>query len=224
MLIKVTAIEVASNASTGEARRSFTQLRREMHINPDKVLFVKLPDSDVELARLRIEAFETWISIEDARLVIDACNQTPAAAAPRPDVAPLLVPARLVAMTRDETKNSQSPMWRCATEAGFMVNVFKHTDPLKDTFHLFDEAGYAPEMLAMEYNDTLTWTRDYIAVELVQNGRYWNVVKVLKRIDGHMPDEPEPDDDESESDLESAGYDGMGGIPWEGSDDNPIIL
>jgi hypothetical protein len=129
-------------------------------------------------------------------------SATPAAPTPSPE--PVVMRTNLLSMTRDRTKNSGSPFWRCGTEEGFMVNVFKHDDPLKDSFHLFDHAGYAPEMLNMSYGDTINWTLNSIYIEIQQNGNFWNVVRVFDRPPGAMPDEPEQADDESEWDDENA--------------------
>ena len=108
--------------------------------------------------------------------------------------APKTTSATIIGMTRDMTKNSGSPFWRCSTSKGFMVNVFKHDDPLKDNFSLFELAGYGPEMLAMEYGSSINWINHPIRVELVQNGSFWNVVSVTVRPEGAIPDPQEPDE------------------------------
>lgn len=191
MLIKVTGIEVGSTSSTGEARKPVIQSRHELHINPDRVVFVRMPTDTETMARVRVDNFETWVSAEDARLIIDQSNKTPApAAAPAPKNASTTI----TAMTRDITK-SGGVMWRCATEKGFMVNVFAHDDPLKDTFALFVAAGYAGPMSAMRHGDTINWTVSPVAVELVQNGAFWNVVTVCDRPEGAMPDADQPEGD-----------------------------
>lgn len=167
---------------------------------------VKLAQKDLQEMFSRVMALlETMERHLAGEAEQSAAATSSAAAAPKTNA------AKLVSMTRDETKNSRSPFWRCGTSAGFMVNVFKHDDPLKDNFNLFDAAGYAPEMLAMSYGDNITWTRDAIAVELVANGAFWNVVKVENRDMGAMPDEPEPEDDQSSEDIDT-------------DDDAPIIL
>lgn len=211
MLIRITKLEMQPAWAKDDAGLAVAREIRA-YINPERVSGILFaPDGFEGFACIQCDANEHWVYEQDADKLVEHINQTPAPAAPAP--APKMTAARLVSMTRDETKNSRSPMWRCGTEAGFMVNVFKHDDPLKDTFQPFFEAGYDVEMLSMNYGDTLTWTRDPIDVELVQNGSFWNVVKVDKRPAGALPDEPEPE----EVDLESAGYDGMGGTPWEGS-------
>lgn len=98
----------------------------------------------------------------------------------------------IISMTRDNTRNSGSPFWRCATDSGIMVNVFRHDDPLRDTFHLFDEAGFAAPMVAMQYGETIGWQKDGITVDCVDSGGFWKVVAVTAREPGQHPD---PDDD-----------------------------
>lgn len=98
----------------------------------------------------------------------------------------------ITAMTRDATKNSGSPFWRCATSTGIMVNVFQHDDPLKDTFHLFDEAGFAAPMIAMKYGQTIGWQANPLTVDCIPNGNFWNVVSVVVR---RVDQNPDPDDD-----------------------------
>lgn len=57
---------------------------------------------------------------------------------------------RIVSMQAGLTKGSQSPMWRCVCHDGERVNVFRHTDPQKNNFALFEQAGYAYEMNLMQ--------------------------------------------------------------------------
>lgn len=166
------------------------------YINPARISAILFaPDGFEGVACIQCDGNEHWVYEADADALVEHINQTPAPAAPAS--APLHKAVEILSMTRDRTKNSGSPMWRCGTSEGFTVNVFQHDDPLKDTFNLFDHAGYAPEMVNMNYGDTITWTRDSISVEIQQNGAFWNVVRVLDREPDALPDEPEPDDDEA---------------------------
>lgn len=204
MLLKIHEILLGESHSAKTNWEPFEQAREELYINPDRVSWLKMPTGTAKYAILRLDTRQMTISPEDGQRILD--HHSPAPAAPTPASGPMMKTTEILSMTRDETRSSRSPMWRCGTQAGFTVNVFKHDDPLKDTFGLFDAAGYAPEMLAMNYGDTITWTRDSITVELLQNGSFWNVSKVLKRPDLAFPDEPEPEDDDT------------------GSDNDPIIL
>lgn len=104
---------------------------------------------------------------------------------------PTLALKSIVRMERGETSNSKSPMWRCVTIDGERVNVFKHTDPQKDTFHFFAEAGYAEVMEAMKVDDVLTWKKFPISVGMQKKDNWWNVSQVYQRLPSDKPDAPE---------------------------------
>lgn len=168
---------------------------KDNYVNPDSVDIV-IPAAQPS-GYFYVHMYGNPVLIIDSAGLQELLATTAPATAPAPAAAPKTTSAKITAMTRDQTKNSGSPMWRCATEAGFMVNVFKHDDQLKDTFHLLWQAGYGGIMEAMNLGDTITWTRDPVAVELVQNGSFWNVAAVALRPDAAMPDEPEPDEQDS---------------------------
>jgi len=100
---------------------------------------------------------------------------------------------QIIALTRDNARNSGSPFWRCATMSGKMVNVFKHEDELKDTFHLFEAAGFGEDMMRIETGETQNWIKTPILVTCVPNGSFWNVVAVKERDMSQTPD-PEPNE------------------------------
>lgn len=89
---------------------------------------------------------------------------------------------------RDVTKTSGSPLWRCSTSDGRSVNIFKHEDPAKDNFHLFETAGYADALLALDVGDSQNWQGFPIYVSLGMDGRFWNVLTVEKRLERAVPD------------------------------------
>lgn len=111
---------------------------------------------------------------------------------PEPQPEPVAVPDqhRIIRMERAATKNSSSPMWRCLTDSGEQVNVFKHSDRSKDTFYLFDEAGYGARMLGMQIGDVLEWTTHPIRVNMVKENGWWAVKNVPVRPIEVDPDEP----------------------------------
>lgn len=100
---------------------------------------------------------------------------------------------RIIALTRDMTKNSGSPFWRCATMDGKMVNVFKHEDELKDTFHLFEEAGFGEHLMKIPYGESQNWVAYPIKIRVVPNGNFWNVIEVAPIVPGQEPDIQEQD-------------------------------
>ena len=91
-------------------------------------------------------------------------------------------------MERGETKNSNSPMWRCITKTGERVNIFQHSDPAKNTARLFANAGYMPEMSAMALRDVITWQQHPIGVVMHTDGQWWNITAVEERPQDVQPD------------------------------------
>lgn len=97
-------------------------------------------------------------------------------------------PSKIVSMERGETSNSKSPMWRCINENGDRVNVFKHSDPKKDTFKLFNDAGYGPMMELMKVGEALTWKEHPISVHMMKKDNWWNVTRVEQMPVGAKPE------------------------------------
>lgn len=94
----------------------------------------------------------------------------------------------IVRMERGATKNSGSPMYRCRTSDGQTVNVFQHSDPVKDGSHLFIDAGYMVDMQALQIGEALEWTGSPIRVEMRKKGDWWEVVAVEARPAGAEAD------------------------------------
>lgn len=94
----------------------------------------------------------------------------------------------LVAFTRDETKNTRSPFWRCRSKDGLAVNVFKHDDELKDNFHLFENAGYGETLLSILVGVSQNWTNHPVKVDIIEDGQFWKITAVAKRLPDDMPD------------------------------------
>lgn len=97
----------------------------------------------------------------------------------------------IIRIERDETANSKSPMWRCVCNDGDRVNIFKHTDPAKNTFALFDAAGYGATLVAMDVKAIAHWKTTPITVTLVKQSpeaKFWDVAAVAPIVDGAGPD------------------------------------
>ncbi len=93
----------------------------------------------------------------------------------------------ITSMERSATNNSRSPMWRCQTANGERVNIFKHDDPEKNNFALFEAAGYGELMLPMEDGDELYWHGSGLPVRMRRMGKWWEIVAVEPR-NGRVPD------------------------------------
>lgn len=91
-------------------------------------------------------------------------------------------------MERSATKNSGSPMWRCRTSDGQTVNVFQHSDPVKDSSLLFDRAGYLEDMRSLQLGEALEWTGAPVRVEMRKKGDWWEVTWVEPRPAGAEAD------------------------------------
>lgn len=83
----------------------------------------------------------------------------------------------IISAERGETKNSASPMWRCVTEGGERVNIFKHSDPAKDTFHLFAEADYGMQLEEIPMFATVDFDPG-ICITMSKKGQWWEIVAV----------------------------------------------
>lgn len=96
----------------------------------------------------------------------------------------------IISMERGQTSNSSSPMWRCQTEEGARVNIFQHQDAKKNSFALFEVAGYGETLLAMELGERLEWTAHPIEVTLEKkpDDKWWEIVWVKSRPVGAEPD------------------------------------
>lgn len=100
----------------------------------------------------------------------------------------------IVSMKRGQTSGSSSPMWRCTTKDGERVNVFQHSDPARNSFALFDAAGYSRYMTEMALDEEITWNEFPIPVELAKDGNWWKVIAVDEiqdtRPDGKFKPDP----------------------------------
>lgn len=94
----------------------------------------------------------------------------------------------IVRMERGATKTSGSPMWRCTTADGQLVNVFQHSDPTKNTAKLFLEADYFHFMESLKIGEAIEWSGNPIKVVMASDGKWWEVRIVLPR-----PADAEPD-------------------------------
>jgi hypothetical protein len=89
---------------------------------------------------------------------------------------------------RGETSNSKSPMWRCTCADGERVNIFKHEDPQKNSYALFEAAGYGELLMSLAVNDFQTWEYTPIEVQMKKIGKWWEIIFVSHRPNGALPD------------------------------------
>jgi hypothetical protein len=158
----------------------------ELYVRLDKVSAINFYRKQGN-AFIRCDGEGYSCSIENGEALLTLMNNQ-AASNPAPQPASHSVPAKLIAMTRDTTRGSGSPMWRCFSDEGHQVNVFEHSDPLKDNMRLFEKAGYADHMRLLEIGESLNWTQHPVEVELVTDGKFWKVVSVKDCPGSAMPD------------------------------------
>lgn len=91
-----------------------------------------------------------------------------------------LTTTRLLSIERDTTKGSGSPMWRCTTQEGEPVNIFQHADAERDTFHLFEQAGWGAFLGAAPMGKLLNIE---IAVTMIRDGKWWKIISVESHLD-----------------------------------------
>ncbi len=138
----------------------------------------------------------TPASYSGSTSIIYVLYKAPVKVDPIPAAAPGS-PGKTTEITRMEagrTKNSASPMWRCVCSDGTKVNVFRHTDPEKNNFQLFEDAGYAPEMEQLKDGAALHWKTHPVRVTLHKPGDFWEVVQVQPRPANARPDPVLPDE------------------------------
>ncbi len=95
---------------------------------------------------------------------------------------------RITRITGRATKENGHLYWNCLTEEGDRVNVFRSDDPTRDSFHLFLDAGYAPELVSMDIGSILNWSKTPIRAYLDLSGKWATINSVVPRPDGAAPD------------------------------------
>lgn len=98
----------------------------------------------------------------------------------------------VVEVERDQfyskTSGGYRPMWRLKTSDGRKVNLFDHSDPLRDQSPLLKESDYDFVFRPMSNGQIDRWTASPICVDLVADGSFWKVIKIKPRADGASPD------------------------------------
>lgn len=79
---------------------------------------------------------------------------------------------------RFATKSSGSPAWRCKTPDGVVINVFHHADKDKNTWALFDAAGYGAWLESFVLGDELDIHLTPISITARKEGQWWQVESV----------------------------------------------
>lgn len=79
---------------------------------------------------------------------------------------------------RFATKNTGSPAWRLRTPDGVTINVFHHADKDKNSWALFDVAGYGAWLDSFGLGDEVDIHLTPISVTAKKDGAWWGVESV----------------------------------------------
>jgi len=95
---------------------------------------------------------------------------------------------RVTSIERDLTNRNavgkpQNPMWRCICNDGTKFNVFVSENPDRNTFSLFDAAGYGLDLMAMQVGERVDWIKHPISVTIqpTLDGKWWELLSVAMR-------------------------------------------
>lgn len=112
-----------------------------------------------------------------------------------PDPAIETTAAHIIGLKRGETSGSHSPKWDCTTLKPVPngLRIFRHDDAKKDSFRLFQDAGYGMNLELMAVGETQDWTGHPIEVQIAETidrsgTHWWNVASVTTRPADAKPD------------------------------------
>lgn len=91
----------------------------------------------------------------------------------------------IIKIERATTKKGD-PMWRCNTQEGDRVNIFKGRNGHSGSYDLFTD--YHTELDAMNKGDVINWRLHPIQVTLQKDGNWFNITAVSPRPDHAYPD------------------------------------
>jgi DNA polymerase III subunit epsilon len=87
--------------------------------------------------------------------------------------------------TYGNTWSTGSDMWKCMTQSGRTVYIFKHDDPGKDNYHLFKQAGWSEELERSKWSSVSINMK--IPVHLGVADDRWKIVSVDNKQIGEKP-------------------------------------
>ena len=106
---------------------------------------------------------------------------------------------KIIDIARAKSKSGIT-MWRAKCDDGKEMFVFKHRDPSRNTFALFEQAGYGDHLAQLSYGQGVRWNTYPIEVEVEQDGQWWKIVSVTPKPVNAAPDlHTEPELDELQS-------------------------
>lgn len=97
------------------------------------------------------------------------------------------VTSYIVRVERSTTIIANRPVWRCITNDGFRLYIYKHEQPHIDNFAMFEKAGWADDLNAIELYQTVDLEMS-IPVTLKGAGEWYEIVLVHNRSDDSLID------------------------------------
>lgn len=180
------------------------------YINLERVSSIMFePDGFDGYACIQCGVKEHWVTNEEAERILAEINSVTDAAPPAAATLPAADPGFLVHLTAMKLDSFYSKtacairrMWRCTSLENYSFNIFDHVDH-RNTYKLFQDAGYDLFMDEMQPGDTLDWTSTPILVYLQNKDEFFNPVRVVHPVDGdelrpvrHLDDDlSDPEDD-----------------------------
>lgn len=102
---------------------------------------------------------------------------------------------RIVRVERGESSGSRSPKWTCDLAEGGKLWVFQHSDPARNNFPLFEDAGYGI-LTGMRVGEHFECYETPIEIIAEKEGNFWRVLSVVPKTDDfHFDPEPAALDD-----------------------------
>lgn len=145
----------------------------EYWIVPESIISLEITSLDVRGIMTKINVFggNSHLVDQTPEQILALMNGKPSA--PLDELQMVLV----TEITRGETRNSGSPMWRCETDDdSIRFNIFQHSDPVKNNYALFQAAGWSRLLDRINLYEDVT---EYgLIVALKKSGQWWEVVKV----------------------------------------------
>ncbi len=171
-----------------EAKQAMIDGYRGMHKAPAFTTWSEVQELQDQMQSAAVELAEYMVSIKDGSWR-ESINGTSEAESPAP-----IQWVHVVEVEKDQfyskTSRSHQDMWRLRTNDGRQVNIFDHSDPLRDQKPLLQEAGYLDIFRAMDVSQVDRWDSFPIEVDLVADGAFWKVVRINKRADDAIPEVP----------------------------------
>jgi len=88
----------------------------------------------------------------------------------------------IVRVERGESSGSKSPKWTCDLLEGGKLWVFQHSDPARNNFPLFEDAGYGI-LTGMRVGEHFDCYETPIEITAEKEGNFWRVLTVAPKTD-----------------------------------------